>query len=216
MKSARSQKQVALLNREIAKANLQPRLALFANLNTVYSESRKEFFNPQARTIEIGYVEDTGSPVLRNDLTYDARTTSFGTQLKDNFGQSVGLSLSIPIYDNGRIKTQIQSAEITMDQAGLQERRTMNQLRSDITNSYIRMENALASFRASEENERAQKANYDFSVKRFENGFITTIELLVIRNNWQRAVIEKERARFELIFSRAQVEFYRSGIVSLD
>jgi len=36
------------------------------------------------------------------------------------------------------------------------------------------------------------------------------------RNNWQRALLEKERARFELIFAKAQVEFYRTGKVSLD
>lgn len=216
MKSARSQKQVAELNRDIAKANLQPRLSMFANLNTVFSESRKEFFNPQPRVIEIGYVEGTGSNVLRNDVSYDARTASFGKQLTDNFGQSVGVSLSIPIYNNNQVKSQIQNAEINMDQAGVQERRVKNQLRSDISNNYIRMQNAFASYEAASENERAQRASYEFSVKRFENGFITSMELLMNRNNWQAARLQKERARFELIFAKAQVEFYRSGKVTLE
>lgn len=216
MKSAQSQNQIAQLNRDIAKANLQPRLSMFANLNTVYSESRKEIFNVQPRLVEIGYVEGTGSKVVRDDFSYDTRVSSFGSQLSDNFGQSVGLSLSIPIYNNEQVNTQVQSAEIAMDQANIQVQRVKNQLRSDISNNFIRMENAHASFLAASENEVAQNENYQFSLKRFENGFLTSLELLMTRNNWQRALLEKERARFELIFAKAQVEFYRTGKVSLD
>lgn len=216
MKSAQSQNEIAQLNRDIAKANLQPRLSMFANLNTVYSESRKEIFNVQPRLVEIGYVEGTGSKVVRDDFSYDTRVSSFGSQLTDNFGQSLGLSLSIPIYNNNQVNTQIQSAEIAMDQAKIQEQRVKNQLRSDISNNFIRMENAYASFLAASENEVAQNENYQFSLKRFENGFLTSLELLMTRNNWQRALLEKERARFELIFAKAQVEFYRTGKVTLD
>lgn len=215
MQSARAQQEINLMNEKITKAGLYPQLAVFANVNTLFTESRLERFNEQSSTAPIGFVEGTGQSVLTEFSTYDTRTSPFGTQLKDNFGQSVGLSLSIPIFNNYRTKSAIQRVQLEQKRSELNLNRTENQVRMDITNAYIDHENAVVSYVAAKENEAAQKESYNFSEKRFNSGLITSAELLVVKNNWMNSVIDLNRAKFQLIFTNSRLEFYRSGTIDL-
>ncbi|MCB9245521.1 MAG: TolC family protein [Flavobacteriales bacterium] len=215
MQSARTQLAVTALNEEIAKAGAMPRLSVFANMNSVYSESRKETFNPRPASVEVGYVEGSNAPVLRDVFEFDTRTTPFATQIKDNFGQSVGLNLSVPIYNNHQVRSDIAGARIGQEQAKIILERTRNAIRSDITAAYLNMENAHLAFQAASESEKAQRESYEFNEKRYVNGVITGPELQVNRNNWTQAQIEKDRALYEWLFAKAQLEFYRTGKISI-
>jgi len=212
---AEQQLKIAKLNEEIAKSGTLPRLSMFANLNSVYSESRKEAFNEKPTTVEIGYVEGSGANVLRDAIDFDTRTTPFGSQLGDNFGQSVGLSLSVPIYNNNQVKSQIANAKIGNEQAEINLNLVKNSIRADITNAYNDLSNSFASYNAALENEKAQRENYSFSEKRFNSGLITSTELILARSNWQQSQFMLQRAKYQLLASKALVNFYRTGEISL-
>lgn len=215
MQSIRSQIAAAGLNEEIAQAGTMPRLSVFANMNSVYSESRKETFNARPTSVPVGYVEGTNNLVLRDVFEFDTRTTPFGTQIKDNFGQSLGLNLSIPIYNNHQVKSEMAQARIGLQQAEIALERTRNAIRSDITSAYQNMQNAYLAYNAAVENEQAQRESYEFNEKRFSNGALTGAELQVNRNTWQQAQIEKDRSLYEWLFAKAQLDFYRTGTISI-
>lgn len=216
MRSANQLKQIRQLNEQIAKAGLQPRVSLFANLNSVYSQSRKETFNERPKIVEIGYVEGSGTTVLRDAFDYDTRTTPFGNQLSDNFGQSAGLSVTVPIFNNHQVKSQIANAEIGIEQAEVFISTVKNTIRSDIWTAYNDLSNSLASYKAAKASEEAQKENYSFTEKRFNNGLITSAELIMARNNWRQSQIELQRAQYQLMFSQSTVHFYRTGEIRLN
>jgi outer membrane protein len=175
------------LSRDIARAGLQPRVSAFGNLNTLYSENN----------------------------IINAAPVSFGQQLSDNFGQGVGLSVSVPIFNNSAVKSDVSTADISIERSKILLEMSKNQIRSMITNAYTNQENALATYISALENEKAQRGNYNFSEARFNNGLITSAEMVQARNNWQSALMQVDRSKYELIFARAQVNFYRSGKIEL-
>lgn len=203
------------LSIQIAEAAIQPRLSAFGTISTLFSESRQETYNPQTTTIPIGYVDGTLQPVFTQVTTYDRKTTPFGSQLSDNFGQAVGLQLSIPIFNNHQVKTQIEQAKLNLAQSEIDLERSKNQVRSDIIQSYTEYQNALASYNAAVEEELAQRENYLFAQERFEAGLLTSLELITFKTNWVNSQTEVERSRFDLIFTNTQVMLYQRGTIML-
>ncbi|MCB9261046.1 MAG: TolC family protein [Flavobacteriales bacterium] len=215
MQIAENQVKASELSEKIAEAALYPRLMLFGNVNTLYSESRLEKFNPTTNTVPIGYVQGTNEPVLSQFTSYQTKTSPFGNQLSDNFGQAIGLSLSIPIYNNNQAKTSVENAKISTEMAQNNLQVTQNQLNADIIQSYSDFENSVAAYQSALENKKAQQENYDFSKKTYEAGVATAAEMIIAQNNLSQAEIDLERAKMQLIFNHTLLEFYNSGEIKL-
>lgn len=201
---------------EIARGAYYPRLTMFANLNTVYSESRKERYDIGSTFLPIGIVEGTNQNVLSPVPTYKLRTTAFGTQVTDNFGQSIGLSLSVPIFNNYRVRNNIASGEILYRQRELTLENTRINLKNDIISAYANFENAQSSRISAIENEKAQKLNFEFINDRFEAGLLNSVELLTAKNQWAMAQNNLVRAEFEFLFRKLILDFYQGIPLSID
>jgi outer membrane protein len=215
LKVANAQLKTNELNVLIAESGIYPRLTLFGNLSTLYSGSRQEFFNPKETIRPIGYVDGSLDPVLAQFTSYDTRTTDLGKQISDNFGQALGFNLSIPIFNNHQVKTNVAEARLNQKSGEINLDRTKNQIRSDIARSYTNFENASALYAAAIQDEASQRENYEFAQKRFEAGLLTTTELLLIKTGWASALNELERSKFELIFTNTQVLLYQTGKIQL-
>jgi len=202
IKLAESQILSSLLSEKIAGSNLYPRLSLFANVNSLYSETRKEFFNPTVSTAPIGFVEGTNEAVLTQFTSYESQVATFGKQLNDNFGQRAGLSLTIPIFNNNQVRANIADAKLNTQLSRNNLERTNTSIKTDIIQAYTDYENALASYFSAVESENAQKENYDFAQKSF--------------NDWSRALNDVQRARFQLIFSNTILHYYNTGEVVIE
>jgi outer membrane protein len=199
----------ALTGIEIAKGAYYPRLSMFANLNTVYSESRKERYDIENTFIPVGFVEGSNERVLSPISTYKLKTTAFGQQLSDNFGQSIGLSLSVPIFNNYRVKNNVELGQIAYRQNQFTLENTALTLKNDIITAYANYENAVAALKSAQENTIAQQLNYDFTSDRFEAGLLNSVELLNAKNQWNTAQTNLTRARYEHIFRKLILDFYQ-------
>ncbi len=212
---AKSQWRSAELSESIAKSNLYPRVNLFANVNSLYSETRLEQFNPQLTSRAIGYVEGTNDAVITEFTTYSTKVASFGKQLGDNFGQAAGVSVSVPIFNNNQAKANIEDAKLAAQMSKNNIDRTAMNMKSDIIQAYTDYENALASYNAAVENEKAQKENYDFALKLSNAGASTTADMILALNEWSRAKIDVERAKYQLVFSNTVLHYYNTGEISI-
>ncbi len=215
VKLAQSQMKSAQLNEKISKSGLYPRLSLFVNVNSLYSESRLERFNQTSELREIGFVEGSNQPVVTQFTNYETRVASFGQQLQDNFGQAAGLSLSIPIFNNNQVRANMVDSKLSALIAENNIERVKVNLRADIIQAYTDYENAIASYASAIENEKAQKENYLFVEKSTNAGVSTTAEMVLALNDWSVAKNDVERARFQLVYSRTILNFYNTGEISI-
>lgn len=207
--------QSSLIGLEIAKGAYYPRLVLFGSVNTVYSQSRKERYDITTNFATIGVVEGTNQNVISPFSDYKLRTTPFGRQISDNFGQGIGLSLSVPIYNNHRIKNNIALSKINYNSNQLNLQSTEQQLKNDIVTAYANYENANSKYLASIKNEEAQKLNFEFTNERFEAGLLNSVELLNAKNQWSTAQINASQSKFEYVFRKLILDFYQGIPLSI-
>ena len=136
VKLAEAQVRSAEINIDISKSAFYPRLAVFGNVNTLYSETRLERFNFQKSTSPIGYVESTSQPVVTEFTSYETRVSAFGQQLNDNFGQTVGVSLSVPIFNGNQARSGVRDAKLNAMLRRNNLERIKLEVVADITQAY--------------------------------------------------------------------------------
>lgn len=216
MRAARIRVEGAGLSEKIAKADQYPLLSLRANLNTVYSQSRKERINPTQSIVPIGLVEGTNETVVSSFTNYDFVTTAFGTQITDNFGQSVGFNLSIPIFNGKRVQNNIRISQLGLTREQINLENTKNQLINDVTFAYTQFINAKTEYFAAQKNYSTQKQTYELNKKSFDAGRINTSQLLVFRNNMDNAQNNLNRIKYQYIFAKLRLYFYEKNTIQLN
>jgi outer membrane protein len=142
-------------------------------------------------------------------------TQAYGTQLGDNFGQSVGLSLNIPIYSNHRNRINKERAQLGILNAELNSRQIMDQLKSDINTAITNFRAARNSFQAAGRSLDAADAAFNDAQRRFDVGAINSFEYNNAADNLDLARRELTRARYQMLFNLKVVEFYLGQPLSL-
>jgi outer membrane protein len=130
-------------------------------------------------------------------------------QLNRNFGQSVGLSINIPIFNQYTTRTQWQRAKIAITQNELVDEQEKVNLKNNIYNAY---QNAFASYQkynASVRTVEASQKAFDFSKKRYDIGLLGTLDFIITQGNLFRARVEELSNRYDYIFQMKVLEFYK-------
>ncbi len=213
LKSANIRFEVAKTGIHLAKSGLYPRLNLNANVNTFYSNQIKDYskavISPDGTTTPIGYLPSSNELVLKPNFTLtNLNTLGAGTQLGNNLGQSVGLTLTLPIFNGFSVKNNISQAKLNVAQAELNKSQTEQQLYQTIATAYQNYTAANEQLKAATQNLLAQKANADFAKIRFEQGLSNSIDFLNIQNAFNNAQSSVLQAKYNLIFRTKILEFY--------
>ncbi len=182
-RSALIQLEAAELNIGISKGQLLPVVSIGANLNTIYSDKAQTVTGFQITGNQpIGYVRGSNEIVEAPTFRYQTQTVDFSRQMRDNFGQSFGANISLPIFNKMRAQNGIKTAKILWKQQGLNTERIKQNAMIEMSNAYLNFRNAAMSFQAQRENHEAQQKNLEFTQKRYENGQATYFELQLAKN----------------------------------
>ena len=137
--------------------------------------------------------------------------TNFGDQFNQNLKPTAGLTLSIPIYQNRQIKSQVEIAGITTENAELDEMNTKYVLRQNIEQATADVTTAQIKYEANVEQYNAALESYVLSSEKFSNGLINSVDFLIQKTNLNVAESQLLQAKYNLIFSYKILDFY-SGI----
>ena len=134
--------------------------------------------------------------------------SGYGAQLSDNLSPSVGLSLSIPIFQNRQTKTSIELAKIGIQNAELSEIDTKNQLRKSIEQACEDVISAETKYDASLESYDATEESYQLSTEKFKQGMINSVDYLIQKTNLIVAESNLLQSKYNLVFSYKILDFY--------
>lgn len=217
IEAAELREQMSHLDINIAKSALAPSLRIFGGLSNNYSDQAIEV---------VDYVSDiaTQTIYLNNspvEIGFPSQTPifskkSFGDQLSQNFGQNVGISLSIPIYNNSSGRLNVERARLAQlnTQAGYQQLR--QNLKAQIQNAIASAQAAKNTLEAARLAEDAAEAAFQNTQKRFDLGAVNSFEYTTARNTLDQARIEVIRSRYQFIFNVKTVEFYMGKALTLE
>lgn len=142
-------------------------------------------------------------------------TAGFWNQLSANFSQYVGLSLSIPIFNNFRVRNQVRSAKIQQSSQELQLRRAKQTLYKEICQAWDGATAAHSKYEASIEAESAAADAFELTQAKYEGGGATITDFSDARTRYMKAKSDLVQATCEYIFQTALVQFYRGGALTL-
>lgn len=198
-----------------AKGNMYPTIGAFGNLNSAFSSAFTTL--PKGANIPvvipIGFTS-AGSPTNLNvfrEAFVPAATqkATFGRQLDYNFRQSVGISLTVPIFNGGQARTAWQRSKLNYQNQQLQVERDNQTLKQDIYRAYNDASAAFQRFQASVKSVQTAEYSYELTRKRYEAGLLRTIDLITNQNNLFRARLEKISNQFDYVFRMKVLEFYK-------
>ena len=137
------------------------------------------------------------------------KSDGFGTQLKNNFSQYVGLSLNVPIFNHFQTRNNIRNAKIEQETQQLQLENTKKTLYKEIQQVYYNALNAQAKERSSHEAVKSSEDAFRLMQAKYENGKASITEFNESKNNYMKAESDLVQARYETIYQRALIDFYR-------
>lgn len=133
----------------------------------------------------------------------------FGSQLRDNFSQYVGLTLSIPIFNRLATRNRVRSARIQQTTLGWQLEDSKKTLYKEIQQAYYNTLSAQTQYTSSRTAAEAAKASFDLMKGRYMNGKANATEFNESRTAWMRAVSDQLQAKYNYIFRFKILDFYR-------
>jgi len=196
-----------------AKGAMYPSLSAFGNFGSRYNNQGRyvvgsTLVSPPLGNVEIGGVKYSVFPLEPYNVpSYSKR--SLPGQLGDNFNQGVGLSLNVPIFNAGTLRTNYEKSKLNIDNLELQKLSDDQKLKQDIYQAHNAAVIALEKFNASKKSVYSSQQTYDFANKRFEVGMLNTFDLITTQNNLLRAKLEYTINQFDYVFKMKVLEFYK-------
>jgi outer membrane protein len=199
---------------QAAKGSMYPSLSVGASLGTNYSTIKNNQKLLSALPIgvdTIAAVSGSNTPVVVPKFDYNYRffASPYGTQLSDNFSNSVGLSISVPIFNGRSARTNWEKQKLNVSNLVLQQDLDNMTLKQDIYKAYTDAITSMQKFNSTTKSVSASQKAYDFAQKRYDVGLLNTIDLLTNQNNLFRAKIERLSAQFDYVFKMKVLEFYK-------
>jgi len=207
---------------DIAEADKLPRLVLFGDLSSNFSSKALDTsIPPVGESVLQNPIpgEINGIPAdiafFQFEFTEDFPRKKYFNQVGDNFGQNIGVNLSIPIYNRGQTNTAIQRTEIALKNQRIQEDLIKQQLKQDIQTAIADATAGYKNYIAAQKTEAALATAYTNTEKKFKLGASNTLEYTTAKNQLDRARVDTIIAKYDYIFKLKVVEFYEGKKIEL-
>ncbi|MEO7043921.1 MAG: TolC family protein, partial [Ferruginibacter sp.] len=131
-------------NAAAARGFMYPTFSLFGNLGSSYLVAN----TPNNKPSISGYIPTTSKVNVNNQDYYiqtptyvftrngTIRSAPFGTQISDNFRQSIGLNISVPIFNGGSLRTNWETSKLQISSLQLQKKLDDQTLKQNIYSAY--------------------------------------------------------------------------------
>ena len=134
---------------------------------------------------------------------------SYFDQLNQNFRQSVGISISVPILNGGVLRTNWQRSRLNIKKFELQQEQNSFTLKQDIYTAYNDAVAAIQKFNANKKTVEASQKAYDYATKRYDLGLLSTYDLITTQTTLQQAKSQLLYSQYDYVFKMKLLEFYK-------
>ncbi len=132
----------------------------------------------------------------------------FWNQLKNNQGEWIGLSLSIPIYNRLTNHSQIRRKKNAYARASLEYEQKKRDIEAEVARAIQDRDGSAASFRQAERRASVQEEAYALNMRKFEQGLISPIDFQKASDNWLEAKATRLDALLKFYIRRSVVDYY--------
>jgi outer membrane protein len=154
----------------------------------------------------------SGSVGTGNQYNKNQKAT---TQWDNNLSQNIGLTLSIPLFDNRQIKSAVEKAKLNITDAQLNLTATQKTLLKTIESLYQNVLSNQSKYIAALQQEKAAQISYSLVEDQFNLGMRNTVELLTAKNTLLAAQQQVLQAKYGAVLNLKLLNFYQNIPITL-
>ncbi|MBP5420126.1 MAG: TolC family protein [Bacteroidales bacterium] len=152
---------------------------------------------------------------LNASVSTSHNSVGVGNQLKTNFGESISLGLTVPIYSRRETKTAVRKAEIGINESQISYSSAKQALMQTIETYYLNSVSSQQKYTAALVKLKSEKTTFDLVNQKYEIGQASSIDLLEEKDNMLDAEIEVNQAKYNAMLYRLLLGFYAGEEISL-
>lgn len=165
-----------------AKGQYWPKLSLSASYGTFYSSSS---FAP------------------------DGSTYPFFEQFRDNINPAVSIGLSIPIFNNWNVRTNVKNAKLSRQSLEIDLKMKQQNLYKEIQTAVTEADTYFRKMEAAEANVRSMQESFRYVQEKFNTGTLNGTDYTVAKVNLFKAQSEYIQAKYQFVFQLKIIDFYK-------
>lgn len=158
---------------------------------------------------EYAYVQNATYLPIEQKRNFAQYWDGWGTQFTGNFGQNLGINISVPIFSGYSARTNYERSKLDIKNQQVVIEQADQKLKQDIYTAYTNAVAALQKFNSSKVSVDVSQKTYDFAQKRHEIGLLNTYDLITSQNNLARAKLDLANAQYDYVFKMKVLEFYK-------
>ena len=167
------------------------------------------------KTAKAGYMPTISLSASSSSTTNSASTNNWAQQMKYGWNNMIGVSLSIPIFDNRQNKSNVQKAKLQYSNSQLNLATKQKELYSTVETLWLDALNTQQQYAAADTKLKSSQTSYDMVSEQFTLGMKNTVELLTEKNNLQSAQQQRLQAKYMAVLDRALLDFYAGNKIEL-
>ena len=205
---------------KIAKGNYYPSLGLYGGLASYYSSANSKYRVVGSTPLAfetIGTVTGTNQTVQSIQQVSEPiyGPYSFTRQFDDNFNQSIGLTLQIPIFNHFTAHTAVRKAKLNYEYAQVSTDLARNNLSKTILQALLDVQSAQKSYISAQQTYQANKDAFNVVQQRYNVGLVNSLDYNTSLTNYNKAENDMIQAKYTLIFRSKVIDYYLGNPITL-
>ncbi len=205
---------------KVAQGSLYPSMYLFGNLQSSYANivKNKVIGQTEPAYVPIGTVQGTGQVVQSNtqqQFPIYSNSYPFYQQFGDNFNQSFGVSLQIPIFNKLQARTNIRKAKLNYQNAELATQLAKNTLSKTIIQALQDLASAEKSYLSSQQTFNSNKEALNITKQRYDAGLVNTLDYNTAVTNYDKSQNDLIEAQYQVVFRAKVIDYYMGNPIVL-
>lgn len=140
---------------------------------------------------------------------------TFAEQVKNGWNNSIGVSVSVPIFNNRQTKSAVQKAKLQRETSMLSLLEEQKALYKTIEGLWLDANSAQQQYAAANAKLQSTQISYELISEQFNLGMKNTVELLTEKNNLLQAQQEQLQAKYMAILNAQLLKFYQGDKLAL-
>ncbi|MDF2430744.1 MAG: outer membrane protein [Mucilaginibacter sp.] len=197
----------------IARGNYYPTVSLFGGVGSNYSSLVKNKLVGQTDAYNhlLGVTNTSKDQVFSAAKFSDPIYTNnypFFNQFGDNFNQSVGVSVQIPIFNRFLARTSVRKAKLNYEYAQLSTALAKNTLSKTIIQAVLDLQAAEKSYQSSLQTFNSNKEALNITKQRYDAGLVNTLNYNTALTNYNKSQNDMIAAQYQVIFRSKVIDYY--------
>ena len=162
-----------------------------------------------------GYIPSISLTAGIGSTNANGNDFTFTEQIKQNWNNSLGVTLSIPLFDGRQTKSAIRKAKLQRQTSLLDLQDRQKELYRTIETLWLDARSAQQQYEAARAQVQSTETSFALVSEQFDLGMKNTVELLTEKNNLLAARQQLLQAKYMAILNRQLLNFYQGGKIEL-